>query len=466
MSHLRAAPTRGCIAQVKAEASMRSILISFVLLFWAWQPASAEDAKQLTTPNRENLGVKISQIKDETAKILGVQPPRGAIVHYVIEKSPASRAGIVPGDVIVTLNGIDIHEVQDVQRVIDDIPTGKTVPIIVIRFGREIIATATFDTIVRVRSPTCDELFSYAKFMPTDAIDRSFGKRNGDLSANDFDDALAIVFRCGEAVAPPVLGTRGSVPVERNGQFQLNVLSILAQQLKSRKSEAVRREGVLVSRSEVELNARFAERKNQIDVQIKAEQAAADAQTKAKPEAAKAEECRLQCRQRLTAMLTELRSLGTDQASNQRLRELAREQRDLFASMPMDVQTSLKPLRETFVSEYGEHETAAQNAEAKISEAKLKADAKINETQLHVAEMAKHEEELKAIYSTYLILDFCAKRFPNFSEGKDTARDVAKNKEATQQLYSECSGASNTLMALIMSGVAEPSEGRLRKKDF
>ena len=47
---------------------MRSILISFVPLFWAWQPVSAEDAKQLTTPNRENLGVRISQINDEAAR--------------------------------------------------------------------------------------------------------------------------------------------------------------------------------------------------------------------------------------------------------------------------------------------------------------------------------------------------------------------------------------------------------------
>ena len=73
----------------------------------------------------------------------------------------------------------------------------------------------------------------------------------------------------------------------------------------------------------------------------------------------------------------------------------------------MDVQAPLTPLNETFVSEYNEHETAAQKAEAKTNEAKL-----------HVAEMAKHEEELKAIYITYLVLDFCAKRFPNFSEGR------------------------------------------------
>jgi membrane-associated protease RseP (regulator of RpoE activity) len=241
---------------------MRSILLVFVLLFWAWQPASAEDARQLTT-NRENLGVTIRQINDETAHILGVQPPRGAIVVYVIEKSPAKRAGIVSGDVIVKLNGIDTNEVQDVQRIIADIPAGKTVPVVVIREGREIPATVMFDTVVRVRTPTCEELFSYANSMPPDAIDRSFGKRNGDLSASDFDDALAVVSRCREAVAPPPLDRR-HVPVERNGQFQLNVLSIFAQGLESRKSEALRRERVLISRSEVELNGRLGAVRKQV----------------------------------------------------------------------------------------------------------------------------------------------------------------------------------------------------------
>ena len=106
---------------------MRSILVLFVLLFWAWHPASAEDARQLGT-KRENLGVSIRQINDETARVLGVQPPRGAIVVYVTEKSPAKRAGIVSGDVIVKLNGIDTNEVQDAQRVTADIPAGKTVP--------------------------------------------------------------------------------------------------------------------------------------------------------------------------------------------------------------------------------------------------------------------------------------------------------------------------------------------------
>jgi hypothetical protein len=76
-------------------------------------------------------------------------------------------------------------------------------------------------------------------------------------------------------------------------------------------------------------------------------------------------------------------------------------------------------------------------------------------------------------------LQFCAKRFPYFSEAKGTARDVAKNKEAefsssqiseiwdatarvfatmepllktTNDLFLQCSGTSNTLAGIIMSG--------------
>ena len=224
------APQRCCIAS-QAKANMRSISMVFVLLFLAWQPASAEDSKQPTNPNRESLGVTIRQINDETAQILGVQPPRGAIVIYVVEKSPAKRAGIVLGDVIVKLNGIDIKELSDVPRAIADVPAGKSTPVALIREGKEIAATVLFGMTARVRIPTCDELFSYANWMPPDAIDRSFSKGNGNLSVNDFDDALAVVSRCREAVAPPPLDRR-HVPTERNGRFQLNVLSLLAQGLR------------------------------------------------------------------------------------------------------------------------------------------------------------------------------------------------------------------------------------------
>ncbi len=180
-----------------------------------------------THPSQTTRSTTIRQINDETAQILGVQPSSGAIVIYVADKSPAKRAGIVSGDVIVKLNGIDISEFRDVPRVMADIPPGKSVPVVFIRERNEIAATVMFGTTAQVRTPTCEELFSYANLMPPDAIDRSFSKGSGDLNVNDFDDALAIVSRCREAVAPPPLDRR-HVPTERNGKFQLNVLSILS----------------------------------------------------------------------------------------------------------------------------------------------------------------------------------------------------------------------------------------------
>jgi hypothetical protein len=52
---------------------------------------------------------------------------------------------------------------------------------------------------------------------------------------------------------------------------------------------------------------------------------------------------------------------------------------------------------------------------------------------------------------------------------QSTAEAFAKMEpmlQTTSQLYSECTGASNTLTGLIMSGVAQPSQGQVRKKDF
>jgi hypothetical protein len=38
--------------------------------------------------------------------------------------------------------------------------------------------------------------------------------------------------------------------------------------------------------------------------------------------------------------------------------------------------------------------------------------------------------------------------------------------KATSQLYDECSGASNNLAGLVMSGVGQPTQRPVRKKDF
>jgi serine protease Do len=61
------------------------------------------------------LGVSAQQITLDLATSLGLGRPRGALVDDVIEDSPAARAGIQVGDVIVEYNGKKINHSRYLQ---------------------------------------------------------------------------------------------------------------------------------------------------------------------------------------------------------------------------------------------------------------------------------------------------------------------------------------------------------------
>ena len=56
------------------------------------------------------LGAKLQAVTQDIAESLGLKRPSGALVANVLGGSPAARAGLKPGDVIVSIDG---HEVDD-----------------------------------------------------------------------------------------------------------------------------------------------------------------------------------------------------------------------------------------------------------------------------------------------------------------------------------------------------------------
>ncbi len=61
------------------------------------------------------LGVNIQNLNDTTAEIFGVDHPKGALVGQVVSGSPADRAGLQQGDLIVSIDGKDVKNVEDLQ---------------------------------------------------------------------------------------------------------------------------------------------------------------------------------------------------------------------------------------------------------------------------------------------------------------------------------------------------------------
>src|ERR1700723_241358 len=70
------------------------------------------------------------------AVIAGIDNKMGALLAQIEPDGPASRAGLLPGDVVVKLDGIAIHGVDDLIRILDRDRIDRTLAMEVLRMGR------------------------------------------------------------------------------------------------------------------------------------------------------------------------------------------------------------------------------------------------------------------------------------------------------------------------------------------
>lgn len=88
------------------------------------------------------LGVYLEEVTPERTKELGLKEERGAIVMKVIAESPAEKSGLKENDVIVSFNGRRVDSVRELQRLLNETPSDRSVQIEVIRAGsRQTLAT-------------------------------------------------------------------------------------------------------------------------------------------------------------------------------------------------------------------------------------------------------------------------------------------------------------------------------------
>lgn len=73
------------------------------------------------------LGVYIQFVSDDISKAVGLDKPHGALVTNVMPESPAARAGIEAGDVIVSWAGKTVKDMRDLVRKVASTKAGKTV---------------------------------------------------------------------------------------------------------------------------------------------------------------------------------------------------------------------------------------------------------------------------------------------------------------------------------------------------
>src|SRR5499425_3378182 len=79
------------------------------------------------------LGVSLQPLSAELAQSLGLSGTNGAVVGSTMADGPASKAGLLQGDVIVAFNKTPIEDYRHVQRLVADSPVGKTVTLEIVR---------------------------------------------------------------------------------------------------------------------------------------------------------------------------------------------------------------------------------------------------------------------------------------------------------------------------------------------
>jgi len=94
------------------------------------------DLQKFGKVSRGRLGVTIQGVTQELADSFGLKKAQGALVSAVEPKSPADKAGVKTGDIILAVDGRDIENSIDLPRAIGESRPGTAVTLKVWRQGK------------------------------------------------------------------------------------------------------------------------------------------------------------------------------------------------------------------------------------------------------------------------------------------------------------------------------------------
>ena len=156
------------------------------------------------------LGVGIQPLTADLAKSFRLTRTDGALVTSVSEGSPAAKAGLKEGDVIVEYDGRPVARAGDLPRTVAETPVGRAVPLKVVRDGKPVTLTATVARLEETReakaesAPDEPALGVSARTL-TPAVAQQLGLREQQgvliLNVNDGSRAEAAGLKAGDIIA-------------------------------------------------------------------------------------------------------------------------------------------------------------------------------------------------------------------------------------------------------------------------
>lgn len=83
------------------------------------------------------LGVSVQDLTHELSRTMGIEGTRGALISEIHKASPAEKAGLKQGDVVVAYNGKEIRDASQLRNEAASSPIGKEVKVTVLREGKK-----------------------------------------------------------------------------------------------------------------------------------------------------------------------------------------------------------------------------------------------------------------------------------------------------------------------------------------
>lgn len=93
----------------------------------------AEHLRESKKVTRSYLGVQIQELKLPLAKSFGLDSTQGAVLTEVGANTPAAKAGLEAGDVILQFDGRDVHDSNHLQMLVAQVKPGTTVKVVLWR---------------------------------------------------------------------------------------------------------------------------------------------------------------------------------------------------------------------------------------------------------------------------------------------------------------------------------------------
>ncbi|WP_199100372.1 DegQ family serine endoprotease [Dyella sp. ASV21] len=148
--------------------------------------------------SRGMLGVMVQQVSDDIAKGLKLDSGSGAVVSQVSKGSPAEKAGLQVGDVILSFNGQSINSSVDLPPLVGQAQPGSKATVQILREGKKQDVPVTVGEMPRDKNAALASADSASPATAAPAATRALGLAVEDL---DSDTRQQLGLRAGEGVA-------------------------------------------------------------------------------------------------------------------------------------------------------------------------------------------------------------------------------------------------------------------------